>query len=521
VSGAGSAPPAAAAPRAPAPATPSPVVAQTVVPRTGSQGATVAARPVLNEMRNRDFRWMEPEGWRAVPTDKGLTLEAPGGITQVSAAVLPKMMGTVSPQQFLGMAFGQLGYRNVQVTGVIDLPPQPSGYGAAQWRMQEFAASYVANGRSARGSWLVGIVGGWGTFDALMTGYQSPAESFDEAALWLAHIARSIVRTSELKSDYPLPKPRPLDNSGLIESWRRKGLSEDRISQARREGTDGLRADVRLQGGSLLRHAARAVGRDRRRVSQPARQHPPPRQAETRLLRTARRTGSERWNTATPVATPYLDESAIRVYLVDTEEWNAAAMSNGAVWINTGLADAMSDDELAVVIGHELAHVTHEHSRRSAKADMWSELLGAGVSLAAEAIKNDALKTTVQVAAVVATVTSLSKYSRGHEVQADRVGLRYVHEAGFDVTTWTQGLEEISGQVRRREPGRQFLSRQSLEVRRSHSQHGGRAQAELSMTAGMKGQDAAARIRIKPWFVCISFPHSGDASFWGIHDSRV
>ena len=120
---------------------------------------------------------------------------------------------------------------------------------------------------------------------------------------------------------------------------------------------------------------------------------------------------------------------------MDTEEWNAAAMSNGAVWIYTGLADAMSDDELAVVIGHELAHVTHEHSRRSAKADMWSELLGAGVSLAAEAIKNDALKTTVQVAAVVATVTSLSKYSRGHEDQADRVGLRYVHEAGFDVTT--------------------------------------------------------------------------------------
>ncbi len=41
------------------------------------------------------------------------------------------------------------------------------------------------------------------------------------------------------------------------------------------------------------------------------------------------------------------------------------------------------------------------------------------------------------------------------------------------------------------------------------------------MTAGMKGQDAAARIRIKPWLVCISFPHSGDASFWAIHDSRV
>lgn len=130
----------------------------------------------------------------------------------------------------------------------------------------------------------------------------------------------------------------------------------------------------------------------------------------------------------------YLDESAIRVYVVDSDEWNAAAMGNGAVWIYAGLIEEMSDDELAVVIGHELAHVTHEHSRRSAKSDIWRQLLGAGVAVAAEAIKDDTLRTAVQVAALVATVASLSKYSRGHEDQADRVGLRYVHEAGFDVT---------------------------------------------------------------------------------------
>jgi beta-barrel assembly-enhancing protease len=131
---------------------------------------------------------------------------------------------------------------------------------------------------------------------------------------------------------------------------------------------------------------------------------------------------------------PYLDASAIRVYVVDTEEWNAAAMGNGAVWIYAGLLEAMSDDELAVVIGHELAHVTHEHSRRSVKSEMWRQLLGAGIVAGAEAIKNDTIRTAVQVGALVATVASLSKYSRGHEDQADRVGLRYVHEAGFDVT---------------------------------------------------------------------------------------
>ena len=131
---------------------------------------------------------------------------------------------------------------------------------------------------------------------------------------------------------------------------------------------------------------------------------------------------------------PYLQESSIRVYVVDTDEWNAAAMGNGAVWIYTGLMEAMSDDELAVVIGHELAHVTHEHSRRSAKSEIWRQLLGLGVAAAAEAIEDDVLRTVVQVAAMAGTVASLSKYSRGHEDQADRVGLRYVHEAGFDVT---------------------------------------------------------------------------------------
>lgn len=152
------------------------------------------------------------------------------------------------------------------------------------------------------------------------------------------------------------------------------------------------------------------------------------------------------------LAPPYLDESAIRVYVVDTDEWNAAAMGNGAVWIYTGLIDAMSDDELAIVIGHELAHVTHEHSRRSAKSDIWRQLLGLGVVAAAEAIKDDILRTTVQVAALVATVASLSKYSRGHEDQADRVGLRYVHEAGFDVTAgprvWTRFQEKYGNDNR-------------------------------------------------------------------------
>jgi len=131
---------------------------------------------------------------------------------------------------------------------------------------------------------------------------------------------------------------------------------------------------------------------------------------------------------------PYLERSAVRVHVVETDDWNAAAMGNGAVWVYTGLLDDLSDDELAIVLGHELAHYTHEHSRRGAKQAMWGQLITLGAMAAAETIDNDAARVTTQVAALLSATALLSGYSRDHEDQADRVGLRYAYEAGYDVT---------------------------------------------------------------------------------------
>jgi len=131
---------------------------------------------------------------------------------------------------------------------------------------------------------------------------------------------------------------------------------------------------------------------------------------------------------------PYVDQSAVRVHVVETDDWNAAAMGNGAVWVYTGLLDDLSDDEVAIVLGHELAHYTHEHSRRGAKQAMWGQFLALGAVAAAEAIDNDAARVTTQVAALLSATALMSGYSRDHEDQADRVGLRYAHEAGYDVT---------------------------------------------------------------------------------------
>ena len=131
---------------------------------------------------------------------------------------------------------------------------------------------------------------------------------------------------------------------------------------------------------------------------------------------------------------PYVETSDLRVRVVDTEEWNAAAMGNGAIWVYRGLLEEMSDDELAIILGHELAHYTHEHSRRGAKNAMWGQLAGLAGLVGAGSIDNRTGRQAATLGALLSVSAWQSGYSRDFEDQADRVGLRYAHEGGFDVS---------------------------------------------------------------------------------------
>jgi Zn-dependent protease with chaperone function len=133
------------------------------------------------------------------------------------------------------------------------------------------------------------------------------------------------------------------------------------------------------------------------------------------------------------LAPPYVDVNQLRLRVVETKEWNAAAMGNGAIWINSGLLSDASDDEIAVVLGHELAHYTHEHSRRNARRGMWGQMITAGVQGALASGQASATRDLAAVAAAMSLSAWTSGYSRDLEDQADRVGLRYAHEAGYDV----------------------------------------------------------------------------------------
>jgi metalloendopeptidase OMA1, mitochondrial len=152
------------------------------------------------------------------------------------------------------------------------------------------------------------------------------------------------------------------------------------------------------------------------------------------------------------MAPPYVDQSSLRVYVIDNKEWNAMAMGNGAIWVFRGIMDDMTDNELAIVVGHELAHYTHEHSRRQMRRGMWTQLAGLGALLAAEAIDSSAGRAAAQAGAALSMMALTSGYGRDLEDQADRVGLRYAYQGGFEVArapnVWGRFLEKYGEQDR-------------------------------------------------------------------------
>lgn len=136
---------------------------------------------------------------------------------------------------------------------------------------------------------------------------------------------------------------------------------------------------------------------------------------------------------ATKLTPPYLKAGDFRTYVVDNKDWNAFAAPNGMIVVYDSLLKETDDDEMAIVLGHELVHATHEHSRKEFKSGMWLQLLALGVVAGSEGLDSKKTQAVVQLAAIFTATAMRNGYSRNAEDQADRVGLRYVYEAGYDV----------------------------------------------------------------------------------------
>jgi Zn-dependent protease with chaperone function len=131
---------------------------------------------------------------------------------------------------------------------------------------------------------------------------------------------------------------------------------------------------------------------------------------------------------------PYLHPEDVRIYVIENKEWNAFAMGNYSIYVFTGLLDDMDDDEVAIVLGHEIVHATHEHSRKQFKRDMWIQIAALGAMAATSTVDDDTKQAVLGLAVLAGASAWKNGYGRGMEDQADRVGLRYAYEAGYDIT---------------------------------------------------------------------------------------
>lgn len=138
--------------------------------------------------------------------------------------------------------------------------------------------------------------------------------------------------------------------------------------------------------------------------------------------------------------------------VIRDKEINAFCLPGGKVAVHTGLLDFVeSDDELAAVIGHEVAHATARHGAERMSQNMAAEVGVAvlGAVIAAKTQNSTGGAVAAGLLGAGATYGVLMPFSRLHESEADHMGLIYMAAAGYDpnaaISLWSRMAEKNKG----------------------------------------------------------------------------
>jgi predicted Zn-dependent protease len=119
--------------------------------------------------------------------------------------------------------------------------------------------------------------------------------------------------------------------------------------------------------------------------------------------------------------------------LIDGKEVNAWAMPGGKVAIYRGILPVTQDETgLAVVMGHEIAHVVARHGSERLSQGLLTQLGGMALSTALAQRPEEARQLWMTAFGAGAQIGVLLPFSRLHESEADRLGLIFMAMAGYD-----------------------------------------------------------------------------------------
>ena len=124
--------------------------------------------------------------------------------------------------------------------------------------------------------------------------------------------------------------------------------------------------------------------------------------------------------------------------VIEDTDVNAFSLPGGYVFLNSGLVkEAGSDDELAAVIAHEVAHIAARHAVKRYESGLGLQL----ATLATLAARQGEAAKGLGVAAQAAQLA----YARQDELDADQLGVKYMKAAGFDPKAILTFLQKLQG----------------------------------------------------------------------------
>jgi len=146
------------------------------------------------------------------------------------------------------------------------------------------------------------------------------------------------------------------------------------------------------------------------------------------------RKASEKW-LASEGKSAYLNDYKWEYHLVDSKEVNAWCMPGGKIVVYTGILPlTKTEDGLATVMGHEVAHALLNHGQQRVSAGVLQQIGAMGVTVAAAATGQSQESQALLMAAYGAGSTLLGTlpFSRKHESEADHYGLLLMAIAGYN-----------------------------------------------------------------------------------------
>ena len=148
----------------------------------------------------------------------------------------------------------------------------------------------------------------------------------------------------------------------------------------------------------------------------------------------------------------YLQDYRWEYKLIDSKEVNAWCMPGGKIVVYSGILPITKNDAgLATVMGHEVSHALANHGAQRMSASQLQQLGAVGVAVATGGQSAEKQQMWQQYYGMGSQVGVMLPFSRGHETEADKIGLTLMAIAGYNpeesITFWSRMAAQSSGQA--------------------------------------------------------------------------